>query len=173
MRVRAYCPRFPITSQSRHERTATRTMYRVKDAFTPSVVCVDPDATIEEALHILNDNDVSGAPVIDKKGWLCGIISQFQLLELAFDQDVRSGRVRDFMTRDVITVTENTHLATVANLFMVRGIRRMPVIREDCVVGIISRGDLLKYFAQTGERLEPFIDNLRPTQPDGLAELIA
>jgi CBS domain-containing protein len=136
-------------------------MYEVKDAFTPRVISINPDATIEEALNILIEHDVSGAPVIDKNDWLCGIISQFQLLELAFDPALRSGRVRDFMTKDVVRVKETTLLATVANLFMVRRIRRLPVMRNGKVIGIISRGDLLKYFAKSGEQLEPFIEKLR------------
>jgi CBS domain-containing protein len=141
-------------------------MYEVRDAYTPDVVSIDPDATIEAALHVLIENDVSGAPVVDKHGRLCGIISQFQLLEIAFDPEVRQGLVRDVMTRKVITVKENTLLATVANVLMVRRIRRLPVVREGKVVGIISRGDLVKYFAKTGERLRPFIDNLRRAKED-------
>ncbi len=156
-------------------------MYEVRDAYSPHVVSIDPDATIEAALHVLIENDVSGAPVIDKNGRLCGIISQFQILEIAFDPEVRQGLVRDFMTRKVITVKENTLLATVANVLMVRRIRRLPVVRDGQVVGIISRGDLVKYFAKTGERLRPFIDKLRKAKEDSrpveeseiLASLIA
>lgn len=148
-------------------------MYEVKDAFTPSVISVAPTATIEEALHVLIEHDVSGAPVIDARGRLCGIISQFQLLELAFDPAVRHGQVRDFMTRDVITIQEDTLLATVANILMVRRIRRLPVMRKGEVVGVISRGDLLRYFAKTGKRLEPFIEMLRKTEVEVAAELIA
>jgi CBS domain-containing protein len=141
-------------------------MYEVRDAFTPNVISIDPDTTIDAALQILIENDVSGAPVIDKNGRLCGIISQFQLLEIAFDPEVRQGLVRDFMTRKVITVKENTLLATVANVLMVRRIRRLPVVRDGKVVGIISRGDLVKYFAKTGERLRSFIENLRKANDD-------
>jgi CBS domain-containing protein len=148
-------------------------MYEVKDAFTPRVIAIDPNDTIEGALHVLIENNVSGAPVIDAHGCLCGIISQFQLLEVAFDPAVRHGLVKEFMTRDVVTVKEETLLSTVANILMVRRIRRLPVMRDGAVVGIISRGDLLKYFAKTGERLEPFIDKLRAADIDELAEMIA
>jgi len=141
-------------------------MYEVKDAFTPCVISIRPEATIEQALYTLLLHDVSGAPVIDSNGTLRGIISQFQLLELAFDPALRSGVVREFMTKDVISVNESTLLATAANLFMVRRIRRLPVMRDGKVVGIISRGDLLKYFAKTGEKLEPFIEKLRREKAD-------
>jgi CBS domain-containing protein len=148
-------------------------MYQVKNAFQQRVISVRPDSTIEDAIQVLLENEVSGAPVIDDSGRLCGIITQFQLLEVVYDPSVKSGLVRDFMTRDVFTVTEDSLLGTAANILMVRRVRRLPVLRHGRVVGIISRSDLLKYCLKTGERFGTFMDKLRNVDDDALTTLSA
>ena len=136
-------------------------MYQVKDAMSQTVISVPPEATVETAIGVLLEYGVSGAPVIDGKGSLCGIITQFQLLEVIYDPEIKTGRVRDFMTRDVLTVEEDDLLGTAANHFIVHRIRRLPVVRGNQVIGIISRSDLLRYFSRTGERIDEFFDQLR------------
>lgn len=136
-------------------------MYQVKDAMNSRVVSILPEATVEETIHLLLDHNVSGAPVIDDRGCLCGIISQFQLLEVLYDPQVKNSRVREFMTRDVLTVEDTALLGVAASLFVVHRIRRLPVVRKGRVVGVISRSDLLRYFVETGERIETFFDKLR------------
>jgi CBS domain-containing protein len=136
-------------------------MYQVKNAMHSKVVCARPEATVEEAIELLLENHISGAPVIDDGGQLVGIISQFQLLEVMYDPQIKNGRVRDFMTREVLTIDEDALLGTAVNLFVVHRIRRLPVVRLGRVVGVISRSDLLRYFVNTGEQIETFFANLK------------
>jgi CBS domain-containing protein len=138
-------------------------MYQVKDVMRPHVIAIRPEATIETAIRILLDQQISGAPVIDEKGQLCGIISQYQLLEVMYDPAVRSGRVSDFMTRKVLTIEEDALLGAAASTFVVHRIRRIPVVRDGKVVGIISRSDLLRYFLESGEQIDTFFAKLRMT----------
>jgi CBS domain-containing protein len=139
-------------------------MYQVKDAMNDQVVSILPEATIEDAIHLLLDNEVSGAPVIDRSGKLVGIISQFQLLEVMYDPDLKHAAVRDFMTREVVTIEDNALLGCAASLLVVHRIHRLPVTRGGSVVGIISRSDLLRYFVRTGERMESFFEKLKNAQ---------
>ena len=143
-------------------------MYQVKNAMHSKVVCARPEATVEEAIELLLDNNISGAPVIDDAGRLCGIISQFQLLEVMYDPQIKKGHVRDFMTREVLTIDEDALLGTAVNLFVVHRIRRLPVVRQGRVVGVISRSDLLRYFVNTGEQIDTFFANLK--NASGVAE---
>jgi len=139
-------------------------VYQVKDAMNRDVVAICPQATVEDAIHLLLEHDISGAPVIDERGRLCGIITQFQLMEVLYDPKVKKAKVQEYMTRDVFTIEEDALLGTAANLFIVHRIRRIPVIRNGAVVGIISRRDLLRYFAETGEEIEAFFAKLKGTQ---------
>ncbi len=136
-------------------------MYQVKDTMRTPVISTRPDASIEEAIRLLLDNELSGLPVIDADGKLCGIISEYQLLEVVYDPDLKSAPVKEFMTKDVLTVDETALLATVANLFIMHRIRRVPVIREGRVVGIVSRRDLLRYIVETGSKIDNFFDELK------------
>jgi tRNA nucleotidyltransferase (CCA-adding enzyme) len=136
-------------------------MYQVKDTMNTKVISLRPEATIEEAIRILLTHDVSGAPVIDADGNLCGIISEYQLLEVVYDPDLKAAPVKDFMTKDVLTVDETALLATVANLFIMHRIRRVPVVRDGRVVGIVSRRDLLRYILETGSKIDNFFDELK------------
>jgi predicted transcriptional regulator len=143
-------------------------MYQVKNAMHCEVVSVRPDATVEEAIELLLNHNISGAPVIDHTGKLCGIISQFQLLEVMYDPQIKNGCVRDFMTRDVLTIEEDAMLGTAVNLFVVHRIRRLPVVRQNRVVGVISRSDLLRYFVNTGEQIDTFFANLKNASASSL-----
>jgi CBS domain-containing protein len=139
-------------------------MYQVKDAMNSRVFSIGPDATVEEAIRLLLERNISGAPVIDERGRLCGIITQFQLLEVLYDPHVKEAKVREHMTRDVFTIDEDALLGTAANLLIVHRIRRIPVVRNGMVVGILSRRDLLKYFVETGEEIEAFFAKLKRSE---------
>jgi len=136
-------------------------MYQVKDAMSTEVVSLRPETTIDAAIRILLQHNVSGAPVVDEDGRLCGIISQFQLLEVIYDPNVKTARVRDLMTRNVLTVGEDDLLGLAANMFVVHRIHRLPVMCHGEIVGIISRSDLLRYSITIGEKMDAFFEKLR------------
>jgi CBS domain-containing protein len=140
------------------------------DVMTSDVITVDPDMTVQALAALLAANGISGAPVVDSSGGLVGIISEGDLLhraeigtaqrhrerrrswwldhfasDLAREYVKSHGRaVKDLMTRDVVTVTEDTDLAEVADLLEAKRIKRVPVMREGKVVGIISRANIVR-----------------------------
>ena len=146
-------------------------MYQVKDAMSHELLSLRPDTTVDAAIRILLQHNVTGAPVMDESGRLLGIISQFQLLEVIYDPDLRRSRVQDLMTRSVFTVEEDAMLGIAANLFIVHRIHRLPVVRDGFVIGIITRSDLLRYSISTGEKLDKFFAKLKsmPQQQPQLA----
>lgn len=119
-------------------------MKTVRDVMTSDVVVVPSNSSVEEAGRILVENNMSGAPVVDEDGRLVGIISEFQLLELVYEPRLKYSCVRDFMTRDVLTVSADDSLNTVANMFILHRIRRLPVVENGRLQGIITRGDVLR-----------------------------
>jgi CBS domain-containing protein len=136
-------------------------MYEVRDAMSDRVISIRPDTTVEEAIRALVKHNISGAPVVDDEGALVGVISEFQLLEVTYDPELKQATIADFMTRDVIAVSPNTLLTTAANLFVVHRIRRVPVLEEGRLVGILSRRDILRYVIQSGQPIREFFTELR------------
>jgi len=136
-------------------------MYRASDAMNREVVSLRPEATVEEAIRILLEREISGAPVVDGDGQLVGIISEFQLLEVLYSPELKAAALGEFMTRDVMTVGEQALLSDVVSLMIAHRIRRVPVVREGRVVGLLTRRDLLRYAIEDGQAVRDFIDGVR------------
>ncbi len=134
---------------------------------TRSVVTVPADATVYAAADILLGARISAAPVIDADGRMVGIVSEADLmnrpeigtvpaltwLQRLLASDVwlardyvrsHSHHVADVMTRKVVTADERTPLHEVATLMQRHGVKRLPVVRDGKVVGIVSRANLLQ-----------------------------
>ena len=148
---------------------------RAMDVMTTDVITVDPETTVQALATLLAERGISGAPVVDASGRLVGVISEGDLLhraeigtarrhrerrrswwldhfasDLARDYIKSHGRtVKDIMTRDVATVTEDTDLGDVAALLEAKRIKRVPVMREGKVVGIISRANIVRAVGAT------------------------
>ncbi|TCU05370.1 CBS domain-containing protein [Rhizobium sullae] len=138
----------------------------VKDVMITKVVGVSPDNSVRRAAEVMLTNRISGVPVIDDAGCLVGIISEGDLLRrtelgrgaiaelgtsvLTAEEQatayVKSNawRVADVMSRAPVVVEEDASLGRVSGLMQKHGIKRIPVMREGVLVGIISRADLLR-----------------------------
>jgi len=145
-------------------------MYVAKAAMTKAVVSISPTATVQEAIRLLVSNKISGAPVIDERQQLVGIISEFQLMEVVFDPELKSRPVSEFMTKDLITVGENALLSDVVSLFVMHRIRRLPVVRDGRLVGLIARRDVLAYADEHWDELEHFVMKVQILAASSCAE---
>ena len=107
-----------------------------------------PEMDILEAIHTLLSNRISGAPVVDKLGTIVGVLSEKDCIAVALQTsyyEERAGKVEEFMTRDVKTVSANASMIEIAKLFLETNFRRYPVVDDDGrLVGQISRRDVLK-----------------------------
>ena len=142
---------------------------QARDIMTPDVVCVAPDTPLPEIVRIMLEHRISAVPVLDD-GTLVGIISEGDLLrrvetetdappsrwlELLHSGDVRAAdyvkthgrRAAEVMTRVVITVGEDASVAQIARILASHRFRRVPVMRGDRLVGIVSRVNLLQALA--------------------------
>ena len=136
-------------------------MFEARDVMTADIVTIHASATVEQAIRVLVNARISGMPVVDDGGNLVGIISEFQLLEVTYDPTLKASAISQLMTRDVLTVSPATLLTSVANLLVVHRIRRVPVVEDGRVVGIIARSDILKYMVQSGRAIDDFFSELR------------
>ena len=140
---------------------------KVTEIMSRPVVSVTPDTTIKEAAAILVDRGLSGLPVLDAVGTLVGIISEADLLEIEARPDPRSQAtpmgptanstpvlVGEVMTRDVVMVADTAEVSQAARLMLDHGVKRLPVVRDDHVIGIVSRRDLVKVIGRPDSELQ-------------------
>jgi CBS domain-containing protein len=113
------------------------------------VLSVGADASVLEAARLLVNCRVSAMPVVDEAGTMAGIVSEADLMSDAEDYVAasdgrRARKVGDVMTRDVVTASEDTPIAEIARLMKEHNIKRIPILRNRAVVGIVSRVDILR-----------------------------
>ncbi|MGD2127695.1 MAG: CBS domain-containing protein [Lysobacterales bacterium] len=112
------------------------------------VPTLSPDTKILDAVEFLLQHKVTGAPVVDGKGRLLGIITETDLLSLVTkgvqSQPPTDATVSDYMTHDVVTVGPDTDIYYVAGVFLSHHFRRLPVVDNGKIVGAITRYDLLR-----------------------------
>jgi CBS domain-containing protein len=124
------------------------TLPRINQFMDQVVPTVPPDMQILDAVDFLLRHRVTGAPVVDRKGKLQGIITESDLLKLMTEgihaEPPANAIVSDYMTRDVITVTPSSDVYYVAGIFLGNKFRRLPVVEDGRIVGAITRFDLLR-----------------------------
>ena len=119
----------------------------IRDYMDKRVPTVGPDTEILEAIEFLLRHRVTGAPVVDDAGNLVGMLTERDCLELVatgIDAEVPRGRVADFMTTEVTTISPDMDVYYVAGLFLNYSFRRFPVVEEGRLVGAITRFDILR-----------------------------
>jgi CBS domain-containing protein len=145
----------------------------VKDLMTTPVVTVDPTTPFKEIVACLAEHRVSAVPVVDNDSRVLGVVSEADLLlKEEFpdpDQDIplwwtkrarldrakaAASMARDLMTVAVVTISPDATVAEAARRMHTAKIKRLPVVnRTGRLVGIVSRGDLLKVFNRSDEAI--------------------
>ncbi|MFF2615675.1 CBS domain-containing protein [Kitasatospora xanthocidica] len=135
----------------------------VESVMTSPVVLVSPETGFREIVTLLSEYDITGVPVVDPEGRPLGVVSEADLLRtLAAQEDPASllpapesaqagpdGEVTaaDLMTAQPVCTTPGTSVVAAARLMSRHGLKRLPVLDEEGrVVGMVSRGDLLRVF---------------------------
>jgi CBS domain-containing protein len=167
---------------------------KAADVMTRDVVTVSPEMPVPELVKLLLSRHISGVPVVDKDGALVGIVTEGDLVRraelgtehkrggwLSFftgtailaQEYVRSHgtKVSDVMTPGVVAVGPETPLSDIADLMEQRRIRRLPVVQDGRVVGIISRANLLRAFASLPAETAPVTADDTTIREKLLAEL--
>ena len=148
---------------------------RARDVMVRAVATTSPDTAVEELARLMINLRVSGVPVMDRDGRLVGIVTEGDLLRRVetgterhrprrsqpFSSNSRlvaeyikshAKRVADIMTREVFSVEEMATLGEIADLLETKHIKRVPVVHDGKIVGIVSRADLLKVLASGGTK---------------------
>ena len=120
---------------------------------TKDLVTICPDATIKEAIDLLISKQISGLPVVDDDQRLVGVITEFALLAMVYDEKVQNHPVSQHMTREVITVEADDPINRIADLCIVHRVRRLPVMKDGRMVGLIARRDVLRAMHENAPHL--------------------
>lgn len=146
------------------------------------VITIDPDAPIVDAINTMLAHHVSGLPVVDRSNRLVGMVSETDFLRrtelgtgrrrgrlltlltgadrLALEFMREHGRkVADIMTRNPVTITEDTPLEEVARLMESHDIKRLPVMRGNRLIGMLTRSDFLPAIANLWQNLEGYSES--------------
>jgi CBS-domain-containing membrane protein len=152
-------------------------MLTAKDIMSRNVVSVTPSTSVEELASLLVKNQISGVPVLDDAGVLYGMVTENDLISQnkrlhiptvvsfldaaiylesskKFENEVKrltATKVGDICQRKVITITEDTTLVDIATIMTEKKVHLLPVLRNNKVVGIVGKRDLVKAASQQAE----------------------
>jgi CBS domain-containing protein len=115
----------------------------VKDLMTPNPTTVEPDTPVSEAAKRMAREDVGPLPVVEE-GRLVGIVTDRDLVVrvLAEERDPRSTTVREAASEGLVTVSPDDDLVTTLDLLARHQVRRVPVVEDDRLVGIVAQADI-------------------------------
>jgi len=118
-------------------------MIPVKEVMTTNVTSFREETPVEEIALTLTRKRITGGPVVSADGQVVGIVSETDVF-------TKKGKVaRDIMSQHVITVSPDTGIDEAARLLVGERIRRVPVVKRGKMVGLLSRSDVLDFFATT------------------------
>jgi CBS domain-containing protein len=147
---------------------------QVSDIMTVDVVSVAPDTPVDDIAKLMLEKRISGVPVVDAEQRVIGIVSEGDLMRRGETDTVRQrswwlrlfssnaelaneyakahgSRAEHVMSRSLVTVPETASLREVADLLQRHAMKRMPVLRDGKLVGIVSRANLLQALASAGD----------------------
>ena len=117
---------------------------KAADIMTTNVITVKKDMLLTNAIALLLRWHISALPVVDDDGKMVGIVSEIDLVNLTFDGNAADTTIEEIMVTDIVSFSPNTELADLVQTFSKRHLRRVPIIDEGKVVGIVSRRDILR-----------------------------
>lgn len=136
---------------------------KIKDAMTKNVITISPENSLEEAIDVFSENNISGAPVVkDRK--IVGILSESDILKKIGLKDLFSlktedvekikksisGNVEEIMKKDVYSVGEEENVSKAIKIMNKRDVNRLPVVdKKGNLVGILTRGDVIRVFSKS------------------------
>lgn len=160
---------------------------RAKDLMTTTLVTVTPEARLADVAHLLADRGISAVPVLGAEGDVLGIVTEADLVRRLAGEaagrprgwfrallarpagDTAKGfarlygqRAGDVMTTGLVSVQEDTPAEQIAQLMEERGVKRVPVLRDGKLVGIVSRADLLGLAFGTTATPDAAVSDARP-----------
>ncbi len=164
--------------ESRMQKKGKNTMMRVKSRMTRAPITAEPKTTFNEALKLMESNNIHHLPIINKKGDLVGLVTHKDMLkaepsrvstlsiyEIAALLDKVT--MNQLMSSPVLAITEDCSISEAAHFMFESDIGCLPVLNENKLIGIITDTDIFKIFievtggGQAGTRIEAKLPNIK------------
>ncbi len=117
---------------------------KVKECMCSNVTCVNPNATVSDVAKIMMNNHVGCVPVCDQSKNVVGLVTDRDLIlrSIACDKDVKTTPISEIMTTKVYNVSPDAEVSEASKIMCDCQVKRIPVVENDTLVGIITLGDL-------------------------------
>lgn len=145
-----------------------------RDIMTKDVITVGPEDTVEKVINLLLDNKISGVPVVNEENEVIGVVSEGDIIVRKsklhvpsyiqilggviylddpedFKEELKKAvayKVKDIMTVFPATVEEDTTIEEMATMMSEEGINRLPVVKDNKLIGLVSRSDIVRALAR-------------------------
>ncbi len=120
----------------------------VDEIMVREVVVVDCSSSWQDALELMLERRVGGCPIVDEDDKVVGIITEKDMLNYLANHRELDGYVRDYMTTGVITANPETTIEEAMKVMISKRIRRLPVIKDGILLGLITAREILRYFTK-------------------------
>lgn len=142
---------------------------KVKDIMTKNVAYVNPNSTLVETAQLMQKHNVGSIPVCDQSG-VIGIVTDRDIVvrNIAHGNDPKQTPVKDVMTSQVTTVTPDADMADVSKMMASNKVRRLPVVDNNMLVGIVALGDVACDAGFTMEVSDTLAEISSPSKPEML-----
>ena len=127
---------------------------KVKECMCDDVCCVKPETKINEVAKLMSSNHIGCVPVCDNNNKICGIVTDRDILlrSIANDKDVKQTPVSDIMTCNVCSCDSNEEMSNVESKMVDNQVRRMPVLENGKIIGVLTIGDLINHDCKLGKK---------------------
>jgi CBS-domain-containing membrane protein len=122
------------------------------DIMTKDVVTAKKNMVLTDVIELLLRNQISAMPVVDDDKHIVGIVSEIDLVNLTLSGNARDTKVEEVMTKKVISFGPDAELAEMVQSFSKNHLRRVPIVEEGKVLGIVSRRDILREMLKRYDR---------------------
>ncbi len=130
-------------------------MIRAKHIMSRKLLTVAEGANIKHVMKLLSENRVTGLPVVSEDMSLLGIVTEKDILKvLLYGKDIKFKTAGDLMATDIVSFEEDEDLMTIFRTLVEGNFRRVPILSDGKLIGIISRRDIINFLAEKSNEID-------------------
>ena len=127
-------------------------MVCAKDVMSTEIITITKDATMQHVIRLLVTRGITGLPVVSDDMEMLGIVTEKDVLKMLYDRNVNIKSAEALMTPNVTSFDENEDLIAVFKGLVENNFRRVPILSQGKLVGIISRTDIIKFLSKSAAK---------------------